>query len=164
MPYNIVGQMLIPPSQSSHVIIIKPPARLHFCQRHCDFYVRRCLICAFERRQAHYERHPRLKRPKRINRKLQRTRWRFQEFKKRLAEGSCNYDDWVKRLVEYEYRCAYCGKPLEGDDETIDHAVPISRGGTNDIENLVPCCRSCNSKKHDKTADEYKALIQVGGH
>lgn len=39
--------------------------------------------------------------------------------------------------------CAYCG----GDGGTIDHIVPISRGGDNSPENLAASCRRCNSRK-----------------
>ena len=48
-----------------------------------------------------------------------------------------------------EYRCQFCGRgdlPL-----TVDHVVPLSRGGEDTWENLVCCCRRCNTKKGDKT-------------
>ena len=40
-------------------------------------------------------------------------------------------------------RCAYCPNPAD----TIDHVVPLVRGGTNHEGNLVPACRACNSSK-----------------
>ena len=43
--------------------------------------------------------------------------------------------------------CVYCGC---SEKLTIDHILPINRGGTNDIYNLVPACLSCNSAKRDK--------------
>lgn len=49
--------------------------------------------------------------------------------------------------------CVYCGS-LE--NITMDHVIPISRGGTHGIGNLVPCCLSCNTKKNDKTVMEWK--------
>jgi 5-methylcytosine-specific restriction endonuclease McrA len=52
-------------------------------------------------------------------------------------------------------RCAYCAKPAD----TYDHIVPVSRGGVTDIYNIVPACRSCNSKKKDKDPDEWLASI-----
>lgn len=58
--------------------------------------------------------------------------------------------------------CVYCGeaRPL-----TLDHKVPLSRGGRNDIANIVPACRSCNARKRDLTASEYLHLtgaVRVG--
>ena len=40
--------------------------------------------------------------------------------------------------------CYYCDKPAT----TVDHVVPLARGGTNFEGNLVPACRSCNGSKH----------------
>ena len=51
------------------------------------------------------------------------------------------------------YTCQYCGSiggKLEGD-----HIIPISKGGTNDLENLTTSCRKCNRQKKDKTVEEF---------
>lgn len=48
--------------------------------------------------------------------------------------------------------CVYCGSE---DDLTIDHDVPQSRGGSDDIDNLVTCCRACNASKRDLTKEEF---------
>ena len=75
------------------------------------------------------------------------------------------YEVWCKTCG----RCAYCGCDLEdarqyaGDDcrgkFSIDHVLPKCRGGKEDIENLLPVCRSCNSKKRHKTLDEYREYM-----
>ena len=43
--------------------------------------------------------------------------------------------------------CSSCGSL---DDLTIDHIKPLSRGGTNTLDNLTPLCRSCNSSKGNR--------------
>lgn len=45
------------------------------------------------------------------------------------------------------FQCAYCSCELDEETFTVDHKVPVSKGGTDDLENLVPACRSCNSSK-----------------
>lgn len=45
------------------------------------------------------------------------------------------------------WTCAFCGKPLEGPDATVDHLTSKSEGGTDDLWNLVACCRTDNSRK-----------------
>lgn len=42
--------------------------------------------------------------------------------------------------------CSYCGEP----SETIDHIVPLSKGGKHEITNITGACKSCNSAKHNK--------------
>mgnify|MGYP004417318093 CR=1 FL=1 len=56
-------------------------------------------------------------------------------------------EQWNAVKVAYKQRCAYCGKKTV---LTQDHVVPISKGGTHTIDNVVPACKSCNSKKHTK--------------
>src|SRR5689334_10421677 len=42
--------------------------------------------------------------------------------------------------------CAYC--PAEAN--TIDHVVPLSKGGLHTASNIVPACKACNSRKHNR--------------
>lgn len=51
--------------------------------------------------------------------------------------------------------CWYCKKPTTPyDDFQVDHVIPVSKGGANRIDNLVPCCKSCNSTKRASTVFE----------
>jgi 5-methylcytosine-specific restriction endonuclease McrA len=50
------------------------------------------------------------------------------------------------------YTCQYCG--VTGKDLTIDHVIPKRMGGGMTWENLVTCCRRCNTKKGDKLMDK----------
>jgi 5-methylcytosine-specific restriction endonuclease McrA len=53
-------------------------------------------------------------------------------------------------LVRDDFECQYCGAPAEN----VDHIHPRSRGGTHTWENVVACCRRCNSRKENRTAAE----------
>jgi len=66
--------------------------------------------------------------------------------------GSHTLAEWREKLELFAHCCAYCGesKPL-----TRDHNIPLSRGGTDDIMNILPACQSCNSRKHRLTALEF---------
>lgn len=66
--------------------------------------------------------------------------------------GSHTLEQRQAKFAGFGNACVYCGTT---ERLTIDHMIPLSRGGTDDIENIVPACRSCNSKKHDKTAEEF---------
>jgi len=67
-------------------------------------------------------------------------------------------EEWLDILKEFKYECAYCGKEFDCENlPTRDHIIPISKGGNNIKENIVPACRSCNSKKHNKILlERYK--------
>lgn len=50
-----------------------------------------------------------------------------------------------------QFTCKYCGV-LTGPDAEIDHVIPLSKGGTNELDNLVTACRPCNQAKRDGKA------------
>lgn len=47
--------------------------------------------------------------------------------------------------------CHYCQKEFTADDLTIEHIIPRSQGGTNDIENVTLACLPCNQEKGRET-------------
>ncbi len=47
------------------------------------------------------------------------------------------------------FQCKSCGKTTHESELTIDHIIPLAKGGTNDISNLQTLCLSCNVKKKD---------------
>ena len=51
--------------------------------------------------------------------------------------------------------CAYCGE--QTDDMQPDHVIPLSRGGSNSITNIVPSCGLCNADKRDLYLHEWYA-------
>ncbi len=51
-------------------------------------------------------------------------------------------------------RCHYCGKTFPPDAMTMDHMLPIVRGGKSTKGNIVPCCKQCNNDKKYLTPAE----------
>ena len=47
--------------------------------------------------------------------------------------------------------CAYCGNAATG----YDHIIPVSKGGTDDANNLVPCCPDCNREKNNRPLADF---------
>jgi 5-methylcytosine-specific restriction endonuclease McrA len=66
--------------------------------------------------------------------------------------------DWRRLKDRHGGRCAYCDvkAPL-----TMEHVVPISRGGTHGVGNLLPACANCNSSKRHRLLVEWRAGIRV---
>lgn len=50
--------------------------------------------------------------------------------------------------------CFYCEELLDSNNSTIDHIFPLFKGGTNEKENLVKCCKKCNNIKGGYTIHE----------
>ena len=57
--------------------------------------------------------------------------------------------------------CEYCDRAIKDRDWHLEHRIPISRGGTNAIENLGVACPACNLEKGPKTPDEYREYLGV---
>jgi len=66
------------------------------------------------------------------------------------ALGSHTFAEWMARVEFHQWRCIYCRVTLTPSTLTKDHIIPLFRGGTNYVVNLVPACKSCNSAKRDR--------------
>lgn len=66
---------------------------------------------------------------------------------------------WKSR-VQKEGRCAYCSIPLTVATATMDHIVPLSRGGKTTMSNIVVSCQSCNTQKSSQIAVEWLVFDQ----
>lgn len=73
-------------------------------------------------------------REKRKARELRKSQW----WRNKIAEGICYY----------------CKKKSPPEQLTMDHIVPLARGGKSTPGNIVPCCKDCNNKKKYKTPVE----------
>lgn len=74
--------------------------------------------------------------------------------------GKCGKSTKHRRIVRLRFlasdpRCSYCGKELSDKTATLDHKLPLSRGGSNGRANLVLSCQKCNSHKGSMTMSEF---------
>ena len=61
--------------------------------------------------------------------------------------GVCTLEKWIAKFNYYGYRCVYCKIPLTLKTVSVDHLIPLVKGGTGWPANLVPSCKLCNCKK-----------------
>jgi len=64
--------------------------------------------------------------------------------------GSYSVGEWETLKAQFNWTCWICGKGEPTIKLTVDHIIPVSRGGSSNIENIQPLCRSCNSRKKDR--------------
>lgn len=81
-----------------------------------------------------------LRREKARARQLRQSTW----WRRRIAAGLCHY----------------CGRAVGAKALTLDHVVPLVRGGRSIRANLVPACRDCNHKKRSLLAWEWQAYLE----
>lgn len=69
---------------------------------------------------------------------------------------------WLLVQSKTNSKCAYCGidlLSLDNFNSTIDHIIPKSKGGRENIDNLLPCCRTCNTSKGKKSIEQYRFWV-----
>ena len=82
----------------------------------------------------------------------------FQTFKEKQIRIRQTEIEHQKNRSKKKF-CYYCHTPLKGE-ETIDHIVPMSRGGKNVSDNRVFCCSRCNGLKRDLTLSQFLKMLQ----
>ncbi len=122
---------------------------------------RLCSVCKLQESEAYRRKHPERKRAsckrwaeKNPEKLLERAHVR----RTRKLNAGWTPGDPTKvadLLAAQNGRCLYCYRYLDPADATIEHVVPITRGGLHVRENLAAACLSCNCSKHNKTLDEY---------
>jgi len=81
-----------------------------------------------------------LKQTRHKARELRESQW----WKRRLAKGVCHY----------------CGRPTPPKELTMDHIVPVSRGGKSTRGNVAPCCKECNTAKKQLLPMEWEQYLE----
>ena len=73
------------------------------------------------------------------------------------ASGSHTAADIKAMLESQDGKCYYCGCALV--EYHVDHVIPVSRGGSNDPDNLVIACPTCNCSKNDRLLSEWSPIL-----
>ena len=74
-------------------------------------------------------------------RELRRSQW----WRNRIATGLCHY----------------CGVHFAAGDLTLDHVLPLARGGRSTRGNCVPACKECNTRKRDLLPTEWQEYLDT---
>ena len=127
----------------------KPVDREHYGSMKGGRYVKaECRECVRANTRRHYQKNP-------------------EKLKARVAKSNSyrNIKCWkgstqlATLLEKQKGKCGYCGKQMSSP--TVDHKIPVSRGGTDALENLIAACKPCNSRKRDKTDQEYRVFLSL---
>lgn len=79
--------------------------------------------------------------------------------KEREKARKLRFTNWWRTLVS-KGECYYCGGKFSKDEITMDHIVPLSRGGTSSKNNIVACCKNCNNIKKNKLPLEWEEYLE----
>lgn len=94
----------------------------------------------------------------------ERLRCRVKGQKRRKVTGNHLSIKIIRQLLEqYKYKCYYCNSKIihtEKNSYHIDHYIPIAKGGTAEISNLVISCPTCNMSKGAKMPHEF--MLKLG--
>jgi len=77
----------------------------------------------------------------------------FLSVEKKKARELRNSAWWRRKIATGE--CYYCRRIFPPDELTMDHRIPLARGGRSEKINLVPACKECNNKKKHLLPHEW---------
>lgn len=88
-------------------------------------------------------------------RKMHRLNWRhISRAQKAEVRADATTNQLIRILAKQKGRCCYCH--CITDDLTLEHIVPISKGGSHTAENIAFACLCCNERKADRDPFDFK--------
>lgn len=72
---------------------------------------------------------------------------RKQKLRRQAVKGSHTRKEWEALKEHYGHACLSCRKTEPSITLTVDHTIPVARGGSNNISNIQPLCLRCNMRK-----------------
>jgi len=78
---------------------------------------------------------------------------------KAQSDGTVD-EDFLKQIYGTE-NCYYCNRATPDDERTLEHVIPLSRGGLHSVYNIEMACINCNSGKQHKTIEEWEEYKKI---
>lgn len=82
--------------------------------------------------------------------------------REKAKAGELRKSRWWQNILAAG-RCHYCGRPTPKAELTMDHVVPLTRGGRSSKGNLVACCKECNNRKKNLLPLEWEEYLEKAG-
>lgn len=82
--------------------------------------------------------------------------------REREAGGAHTPQEWETVKAQYNWTCPCCRRSEPDIKLTKDHIIAVAKGGSNNIENIQPLCKRCNSKKRlNETRFSYEITMDI---
>jgi len=79
--------------------------------------------------------------------------------KEKQKARELRHTPWWKKKISSGV-CYYCGRIFKPPELTMDHKIPLSRGGKSEKNNLVPACKDCNNRKKYLLPSEWDEYLK----
>lgn len=129
----------------AHGLAYREARRVELCEQQKQYYI------GHAEQVKEYQRQYRQTAKGKAASKAKKSKRRLQA---RTAGGTHTAKQLLEQLQRQKHKCYYCMAKLYKEWHP-DHVVPLNRGGSNDISNIVIACPECNMHKHDRLPHEW---------